>query len=357
MRVCIHNIGKPDTRRGTSTHDTSREVPMQVIHEVGIDVGAQTLVVHSQQGRQRQPLACFDNQASGHTQLIRWATKGGRSVRVCLEATGVYSLALTLALHRHPRIEVMVVNPRASRHFSQALMKRAKTDPVDAEVLLAFLQRMPFVPWQPPSQEVLQLQAITRRISQLKKALSQESNRRHANGYRSAIANVITPDLEVSIDQLKERIEQLELQGRQLVASVPELEAKFQRLISTTGIGQTSALAILAEILVWPEDLQPEQWVAQAGLDPRPRDSGTSLHKPRFISKAGNKYLRAALYMPAIVALRYQPQVKAFYEKLVAAGKKKMQAIVAVMRKLLRCFWAMLKHDQDFEGEKFYLLA
>ena len=142
-----------------------------------------------------------------------------------------------------------------------------------------------------------------------------------------------------------------------LIASVSELEAKLQHLISAKGIAEASALRILAEVLVLPEDLGPEQWVAQSGLDPRPRESGTSVHRPRFISKAGNKYLRAALYMPALVAIQHQPNVKAFYEKLIAAGKKPMQAIVAVMRKLLRCIWAMLKYGQDFEGEKFYRFA
>jgi transposase len=102
---------------------------------------------------------------------------------------------------------------------------------------------------------------------------------------------------------------------------------------------------------------QPNQWVAQAGLDPRPRESGTSVHRPRFISKVGNKYLRAALFFPAMVACRFQENVEAFYQKLIAVGKKPRQASVAVMRKLLRCVWAMLKYDRDFEGDKFYLLA
>ncbi|MBM3277420.1 MAG: IS110 family transposase [Candidatus Handelsmanbacteria bacterium] len=131
----------------------------------------------------------------------------------------------------------------------------------------------------------------------------------------------------------------------------------FTRFTSVKGIATTSALQLMAALLLLPNDLQPAQWVAQAGLDPRPRESGTAIHKPRFISKTGNKYLRAALVMPALAALRYQPQVKAFYEKLVRAGKKKMQAIAAVMRKLLRCLWGMLKHQQDFDGSSFYQLT
>ena len=141
---------------------------------LGIDVSAATLAVVIQRGTRRYPVAPFDNDPVGHQKLIKWATKGGQRARVGLEATGVYSLDLVLALHHHAKIEVMVINPRASRNFARALMKRAKTDPVDAEVILEFVLRMPFVVWQPPCEEVLQLQAITRRIYQLKKALNRE---------------------------------------------------------------------------------------------------------------------------------------------------------------------------------------
>ncbi len=153
---------------------------------------------------------------------------------------------------------------------------------------------------------------------------------------------------------MERRLARLEEQGLALVASVPELAEKLHHLISVKGIAQTSALRILAEVLVLPDALSPEQWVAQAGLDPRPRESGSSVNKPRFISKAGNKYLRAALYMPALVAIQFEPHVKAFYDKLIQAGKKPKQAIVAVMRKLLRSIWGMLKYKLDFEGDKFY---
>lgn len=330
---------------------------MQIINDLGIDVSAKTLAVCIQRGKRRYRVATFDNDPAGHGKLIGWATKSGRHARVGVEATGVYSLDLSLALHRHPKTDVMVINPRASRSFAQAMMKRAKTDPVDAEVILEFIQRMPFVTWQSPPDQILQLQAITRRVHQLKIELNREENRLHADRHRRLLGHTITEDLQVHIEQLQQRIAHMEAQGRQLVAGQPDLETKLQRLLSVTGIGETSALRILAEVLVLPDDLQANQWVAQAGLDPRPRESGTSVHRPRFISKAGNKYLRAALFYPAMVACRHQENVEGFYQKLVAAGKKKRQAIVAVMRKLLRCLWAMLKYDRDFEGDKFYVLV
>lgn len=330
---------------------------MHQVNLIGIDVSATSLSVALKNHRGQDRSATFDNDPAGHRKLIAWSTKGGSQARVCLEATGVYSFDLALALSRHPKTEVMVVNPRAIKAFAGALMQRAKTDAVDARVILTFLERMPFQPWQPPGEEVLQLQGLTRRIAQLKGILTQETNRLHADQHRQALGRQIHQDIQLHLRHLQRRIEHLEAQALQVVQNHPPLQETFTRLTSVKGIATTSALQLMAELLVLPEDLQPEQWVAQAGLDPRPRESGTSVHKPRFISKAGNKYLRAALYMPALVAVQHQPNVKAFYQKLVRAGKKKMQALVAVMRKLLRCLWGMLKHQQDFDGNKFYQLT
>ena len=306
---------------------------------------------------QRMPLATFANTAAGHQKFIRWATKGARAARVCLEATGIYSLQFALALHDARNVDVMVVNPRAIRDFSRACMQRAKTDAVDAVGILEYLERMPFTAWQPPAPEILQLQAINRRIVQLQTELTREKNRCHAAEFGGASGDAIANDIEVNIRHLERRIERLHDSGLQLVRGVPALASKLAHLVSAKGIGEASAMRLLAELLVLPSDLAAPQWVAHAGLDPRPYESGTSVHRPRRISKVGNRHLRAALYMPALVAIQHDPNVKAFYNKLVGAGKKPMQAVVAVTRKLLHAIWGMLKHDQDFDGNKFFRLA
>jgi len=198
---------------------------------------------------------------------------------------------------------------------------------------------------------------INRRIVQLQTELTREKNRCHAAEFAGASGDAIANDIEVNIRHLERRIERMHDSGLQLVRSVPTLAIKLAHLVSTKGIGEASAMRILAELLVLPDDLAAPQWVAHAGLDPRPYESGTSVHRPRRITKVGNRYLRAALYMPALVAIQHEPNVKAFYNKLVAAGKKPMQAVVAVMRKWLHAIWGMLKHDQDFDGNKFFKLA
>src|SRR6202162_2197429 len=238
--------------------------------------------------------------------------------------------------------------------FSKRCMQRAKTDAVDAGGILEYLERMPFTVWQPPAPEILELQAINRRIEQLNTELTREKNRRHASEFAGASADSIAHDIEVNIRHLERRIERMHDTGLQLVRGVPALTTKLRHLVSTKGIAEASAMRLLAELLVLPDDLAAPQWVAHAGLDPRPYESGASVHRPRRISKVGNRHLRAALYMPALVAIRHEPNVKAFYNKLISAGKKPMQAVVAVMRKLLHAIWGMLKHDQDFDGNKFF---
>lgn len=330
---------------------------MKQVNQVGVDVDAEKLVCAMQRAGQRMPLATFANTAAGHKKFIHWATKGSHPARICLEATGIYSLQFALALHNARSVEVMVVNPRAIKDFSRACMQRAKTDAVDAGGILEYLERMPFTAWQPPAPEILQLQAINRRIVQLQTELTREKNRFHAAEFAGASSDAIANDIEVNIRHLERRIERLHDSGLQLVRGVPALGTKLAHLVSAKGIGEASAMRLLAELLVLPGDLAAPQWVAHAGLDPRPYESGTSVKRPRRISKVGNRYLRAALYMPAVVAIQHEPNVKAFYDKLVGAGKKPMQAVVAVMRKLLHAIWGMLKHDQDFDGNKFFRLA
>jgi transposase len=321
---------------------------------VGIDVSADEITVAIEG---RVELATLPNDAEGHERLVRLLTRRGRTARVCLEATGIYHLDLALALHRARGIEVMVVNPTAARDFGRALLQRSKTDRVDAGVLLEFAKRMPFESWQPPAPEILDLRAIVRRIGALTVTRTQERNRLHAAGRCAELTEAIAWDIEAHLEHLAQSLERLQQQALELVHAHPELARRFERLVSVRGIATTSALRILAELAVLPADMTPRQWVAHAGLDPRAHDSGTSLHKPARISKKGNSHLRAALYMPAMVAAREEPSVRGFYQKRIAGGLKPIQALVAVERKLLHSIHGMWASNSDFDGQKFCAMS
>ena len=140
----------------------------------------------------------------------------------------------------------------------------------------------------------------------------------------------------------------------QIIAADPILQERFDYLDSVPGIASASAIALLAELALLSPDLDVRQWVASAGIDPREHSSGSSVHKKTRISKAGNRHLRRALYMPALVAVQFDPHLRAFYQRLLAHGKAKLQALVAVMRKLLHAIFGMFKHRQPYDGSKLF---
>jgi transposase len=324
--------------------------------DCGIEVSGKELVVALRRGEQTLPLKSFPNTPDGHRAIARYLARKGRIVRVCLESTGVYGLDLALRLEKQAGIEVMVANPRAVRNFAQALMQRSKTDPLDALTLREFAARMPFQAWQPPSKAVLHLCAMARRLASVVEIGAAEKNRLHAARAAQALPEAVREDLKRSIAFHRRAVERMIRQARKLIAADALLTERFKQLDSIPGIGPASAIALLAELSTLSPDLEVRQWVASAGLDPREHSSGTSVHKKPRISKAGNRHLRRALFMPALVAVRFDPHLRAYYQHLLDRGKVKMQALTAAMRKLLHAIFGMFKHHQAYDGSKVFRL-
>jgi transposase len=319
---------------------------------MGIDVSARTLVVAvagAGPGWQVRELA---NTAAGHQQLQQMLRARAGRTRVCVEASGNYSLDVSLLLQRLPQVELSVINPRLVRRFAESLGERSKTDPVDARVLAEYAARMPRQPWTPPRAAALKLRGMTRAIDALVRTQTQGKNRQHALAASTALPQLVARELAKHEKYLRHRIEQLRKQARRVVEADRELQRQWRRLQSVPGIGEVSALAILGEIAALPPTLDARQWVAHSGLDPRHHRSGSSIEWQPRISRAGNPRLRAALYMPALVAVQHEPHLARFYQRLVARGKAKLQALTAVMRKLLHGIYAMLRHDEDYDGAK-----
>jgi transposase len=186
---------------------------------------------------------------------------------------------------------------------------------------------------------------------------TRERNRLHALQATATPLAVVVDDVEANIAYLAQRVEHLTAQAKRLIAAHTELQAAFDRLVSIPGVAAHSAVQLLPELLVLPSDMTVRQWVAHAGLDPRAHQSGTSVEKPARLSKVGNAHIRRALFMPALVAVRHNAHVRAFFDKLIARGKTPLQAYVAVMRKLLHAIYGMLTTGTDFIGEKFHAAA
>ena len=323
----------------------------------GVDVSAKDLTVAVWRNGEEEAVMTVPNHAMGH-QKLREHLVGKKKIgaRVCLEASGNYSLDLCLALHQDTRMELSVVNPRSARRFAESLNKRTKTDAVDARVLCQHARRMPCMPWQAPSRAVLQLRAITRSMAGLVKMATQEKNRQHALEASAALPAFVGRILhrhELDIEKARRK---LQAQAQRLIARDAELNRRFHLLVTICGVGEISALAILGEVTILPSTLDARQWVASCGLDPKHVQSGSSVQEKPRMSKAGNRRLRHALYMPALVAVQRDPQVRAFYQRLLDRGKAKLQAIVAVMRKLLHGIYAMFRNNQSYDSARLFPL-
>lgn len=319
----------------------------------GIDVSAAQLVVALEGEGGRGGQRSFPNRTSGHEALIRWLQENGTPVRVCLEATGLYSLDLALALHAASGIEVAVLNPKRVNRFAATLCRR-KTDPADAQVLAEYARRMPFQSWHPPQAAALELRAITRHIAALTQQHTQQSNRLHAVSASSSGARCVRQDLKRSLRDLERRTEKMRRAAVALIAQDAELGPRFTLLLSMPGIGEVSALNLLGELALLAPNLTVRQWVAHSGLDPAHHDSGSSVHKRSHISRAGNRYLRRALYMPALVAVRHDPYLRAFYQALLARHKAKLQALMAAARKMLHAIYGMFRAGAGYDGSRLF---
>ena len=320
----------------------------------GIEVSADSLEVcraHPGGGFDRYQVP---NTPAGHKRLVAWLIRVASPVRVCMEATGVYGLDVALRLSECSEIELMVANPRAARRFAEARMIRAKTDRVDAEMLCLFADAMPFEPWQPPAHEALSLRVVTRRIQALTQQRTREKNRLHAVQASHTSPQSVRRSLKRQIRSLTREIDRLGQEALEEVLKHPTLETRYRLLLTIPGVATKSAIALLGELAALPPDLDPRQWVAHAGLDPKPVESGTSLLKRRRISKIGNARLRQVLYMPALVARRRSPHCRDFHQRLLDRGLRPIQAIVALMRKLLHAIHGIWTHRPPFAANRLF---
>jgi transposase len=266
----------------------------------------------------------------------------------------------------------MVVNPKpapgseqgATHHFAEAILQRRKNDPVDAAMLREYGRRMDFVSWQPPRHELFGFRALTREVQALSKTVAAARNRLHAITATQLAPAVLIGALERQIAHNQALINELVAAAVAQTESDPELARLLARTDSVPGFAAKAAVLVIGELSVLPP-MTARQWVAQAGLDVREETSGSSLARRPRLSKRGNKRLREALFYPALTAARCCPAAAApcslpgagFVDRLVAHGKTRLQAIVALMRKLLHGLHAMWRNDEDFDAEKLFAPA
>lgn len=302
---------------------------------VGIDVSKSTLDVFETGTGRSERLA---NAAEPIAALIaRWRSK---PVFVVFEATGGYDRLLHRMLHA-AKIACARVNPGRARDFARAAGFLAKTDAVDARMLALMAERLRPRPDLPAQAERERLRLLHRRRDQLVHMRQQERTR-----LSEASQSEEREDLINHIGWLSERIKDLDLRIRKLIASVEDLRQASSKLRRAPGIGPVAAATLLALL---PElgSRSPKTIAALAGLAPLNRDSGRQRGK-RTIA-GGRKRVRDALYMAALAAVRSSPQFAALYARFIAAGKAKKLALIAIARKLLIALNAMIRDNADFK--------
>jgi len=309
---------------------------------LGIDVGKKdchaTLLVDD-----RTWSKSFPNTKAGLAQLATWLKNRKVSqVHACLEATGGFEEALALDLHERG-YRVSIVNPSRVKAFAQSEMLRTKTDAVDAALIARFCKAHEPEAWTPLAPEIRALQALVRRHSNIQDMLLTENNRLGA----ARIDEAVERSLREHIEFLEMELQAVEEEIKHLIDRHPPLRAQRDLLTSIPGVADLTASRILGEMPNIAEYRSAKAVAAFAGLSPRENQSGTMRGRTR-LAKTGNARLRTMLFFPAISAARHNPILKALYERLVAAGKPKMVALAAVMRKLLTLAYGILKHKQPF---------
>jgi transposase len=285
----------------------------------------------------------FDNTAEGYKKLSAWLNKQGMAtVAACMEATGCYGEALATYLYNEGCV-VSVVNPAQIKSFSGAQLKRVKTDKADAKLIAQFYQDMHPNPWTPPPVHVRDLQSLVHRLTALAHMEAQEQNR------LDTAASVIRPSIETVLATIRAETKAVKALIHDHIDGHPDLKNQSELLDSIPGIGEATIARLLAFIGDVTRFDHAKALAAFVGLNPTVHQSGTSVRGKPHLSKKGNSALRCALYMPAIVARRYNPILKTFADRLKKAGKPNMVIIGAVMRKLLHIIYGVLKSGMPFD--------
>ena len=301
---------------------------------IGVDISKPTLdAFWLGRNEHRQ----FTNDQAGCAALIRWI--GEASVRVVFEPTGPYHRLFESALAAS-RLCAIKVNPRSARRFAEATGELAKTDRIDAAIL-ARMGAVLDLEGRPATTETLR---DLREMGVARQALVKDRIAA-TNREQIAVNPMIRRQLRARLRQINAQLNEIDGATAALVANDPELSRRRDILASIPGIGTVTAMAILTEM---PElgTLSHKQAASLAGLAPMTRQSGTWTGRARI--RGGRASLRRALYMPSLVALRFNADLKRKYQDLKNAGKPSKVAITAIMRKLLILANALLRDNRKW---------
>ncbi len=303
---------------------------------IGIDIAKDTLDFHVKPTGE-----CWTSKNS--VKDISEAVKHMTSLKpscIVLEATGGYEILLAVALTA-AELPLAIVNPRQVRNFAKALGILAKTDAIDAEVLALFADKVEPECRPMPSEETRALKELVSRRRQIVEMRTMEKNRQ-----RLTQSKQVKKSIETVIETLNQEIKDIDSEIKKRIKASPVWQAKDELLKSVPGIGDKTA-AMLVASLQELGDLNRREIVSLVGLAPINRDSGK--FKGRRMILGGRSSVRSELYMPTLAAIRFNPLIKKFYDRLISAGKPPKVAITACMRKLLTILNAVMRESRPWQ--------
>ena len=323
---------------------------------VGIDISKQTFTAcvcrhYISDNVIYSDVVTFENSKTGFNQLIKWSRRFLSKEKppvYLMEATGIYYESLAYHLHRLNQ-QVVVALPNKAKYYARYLCINTKNDLMDAKVLslMGCMQKMQL--WSPPSPIFRKLRCMTRFNTELLKQRTVLVNHIEAlNNAEDPLPSIIKTYRKM-ISDINKNIVNNDKEIDKLIKEDPDLDSKIEKLLTIKGVGLSTIVSVLAETQGFELITSRKQLAKYAGFDVVERQSGTSLMGKTRISKKGNSRIRSALYFPAMVASRYNSQLKEDYVRIVAKNpKQKKIAITALQRKLL-----LLIYTLWITGEKY----
>ncbi len=287
----------------------------------------------------------FANMPNGHTQFITALSPAAHCV---MESTGPYGYKLATALYEH-HIAVSMVNPLQVKRFSQSLMRRAKTDTADAQLLTRFATAYALRLWEPAPAYIAQLKELRQYQEMLTTMETMLSNRQHAASHMTTQDPLVTKQSKALLRTFARQIAAIEQRMKEIARH--ECPALFDCIVSIKGIGVKATTALIAGTNGFATFISAKQLASYIGVCPMITQSGTSNPGKARVSKMGHPGIRKILYMCSWSAIKYNRACRELYRRLCDKGKPKMVALIAVVNKLLHQVMAIVRKQELYRDD------
>ncbi len=305
----------------------------------GIDVSKDTIDVVCQKEHR-----VFENNKKGFKQFKKII----KDESLCImEVTGIYHLQLATFLYKND-IDVAVVNPLSIKRFSQMHLRRNKTDKADAKMIALYGEKQEVSLWHPCEKRIEESKDISQALEQMVNIRAGLKNKIQALRIKKA-SSFLIEEIQFQIDSLSSTVKTLEDKLQELVKSYDQ--KLYSNILSIKGIGVRTAPLLIITSNGFRDFESAKQLISYYGLAPTETSSGTSIKGKRKISKMGNPLVRKKLYMCSLQASKYNKACRDLYQRLLAKGKPKNVALIAVANKLLKITFAIAKSGLPYDNE------